>query len=700
MAAIRKPFLLVLLGSLAATGLSEAEVTRWRFGGEGVGQGWSDWSAYSLVMDYEASPVAMQPFELDPEENLLPRLTFWERWEEPRMRVWRSGMPRIWLGWGAYYQGSDWDPRLLLDGDPTTGNVFRIFDNASYGVYTSSREFYTLDLGVRLPVERFRFYSRDGEEGLVALRNFEVTGGNNAERAASGQEIVAVNTSSLYAPLENLLARVENNFELEADVQFPRQYLRFIRHMPLTEDLEDVVYFSGTVTGFNQQTERTKIASYGLAELELYGRGFAPEATWVSIPVDAGETVNVGGVSFGASRWRRQGDQLVEAPEAPSSAKIDLRTGIDDNPATYYTYNDLGKQVQTTADDYYNNLRPGTQSVHAINMGRGTLKLEEGFRGPIGEDRDNWSFWSAPLDRSGDRPRLPPGRYFQLRVRLKTDSLWEFARLDSLVVETAPLLAERVAGEVAVASELQPPGNVAQVSPGELTEFVYEMGAVFSATGQSGFDAVRLFAPAPIEFLSLEMGDPLAPVEPDSLWADDGGTALYLPRRIGSDGDERLRIRLQTTLFDAAGELNAEVFARTGESLPQAVEPGDVTAELGTNQLRVLVGVGTIGKALGEVDVLPGILTPQGDGVNDIATVAYSLFKVRSARVDVGVYGLDGSRVRQLFSGNQSAGRRAQTWDGRDDGGNVVAPGLYLLRVKVDSDAGGVARLHPVAVVY
>ena len=233
-----------------------------------------------------------------------------------------------------------------------------------------------------------------------------------------------------------------------------------------------------------------------------------------------------------------------------------------------------------------------------------------------------------------------------------------------------------------------------------MTQFVYEIGAEFSAAGQAGFDAVRLFTPDVAELVSLEMGDPLTAVEPDSLVAAGRGFALYLPRRIASDGDVRLRMRLQTTLFDTAGELNAEVFERNGDSLPQTVEPGDVTGELGTNQLRVLVAPGTIPNVLGELKVQPIILTPQGDGVNDLASITYSLFRVRSAGVDVGVYALDGSRVRRLLSASQSAGRQSQTWDGRDDQGTIVAPGVYLLRVEVDSDEGGFARLQPVAVVY
>ena len=668
--------LLLLLCCLAAPDVPEAEVSWWRLGGPG-GRSWRDWTELNVVVDDAAVPGSIQPMELLPDQNVVPRLGPWARWENPRIPFWRPGMPRIWRGAGEIYLGADWDPLLILDGDPTSGNVIRNF--------TFTFEFYTLDLGVSLPLDRFRFSPPEGEDELTgepyrpgyALRNFEVSGGNDANHAASSGMVVEIsqNVESGYVPLENLLAHVENNFAFEPEVRFPLQHLRFIRHKPFRDDLTSGVFL---------------IERYGLAEIELYGRGFVPDATWISVPVDLGEAANVGAVTFGASRWRREGDELVEVTDGQATVKIDLKTGLDESPVAYYTYNDLGKQVETTAEEFAA-LQPRVLPHHP----RG-----EGFRGPIGEDGENWSFWSAPLERSGDRPRLPQGRYFQIRARFKAEGLWEFARLESLAVETAPLLAARVRGETAVASDLEPAGSVAQVPAGELTEFIYEIGAEFSAAGQVGFDAVRLITPAAAEFLSLEMGDPLARAEPDSLVEEARGLTVYLPGRIQAAGEERLRIRLRTALFDAAGQFNAEVFERSGNSLPQAVEAGDVTAELGTNQLRVLVSSGAVRTVLDHVQVHPGVLTPQGDGVNDLASVAYSLFRVRAARVEVGVYALDGRRVRQLFSGFQSAGRQVQTWDGRDDQGQLLLPGLYLLRVKVDSDEGTAARLQPVAVVY
>ena len=96
----------------------------------------------------------------------------------------------------------------------------------------------------------------------------------------------------------------------------------------------------------------------------------------------------------------------------------------------------------------------------------------------------------------------------------------------------------------------------------------------------------------------------------------------------------------------------------------------------------------------------PPAITPQGDGINDIVQVNYSLFSVRETHVEIGVYGLDGRQVRQLYVGPQSAGAHAHAWDGRDDQSEVVAPGIYLMRVEVDADEDQVARLQPVAVAY
>ena len=644
-----------------------AEVTVWRIGGRG-GDAWSDWTSFNAVTDDEASPGAIQPLELDPEENVLLQLEPWARWRRPRLAEWRPGSPRIWRGNATTSFATDWDPRLLLDGDPVTG-----FGVKNYGGYLH-REFYTLDLGVHLPLERFRFVPQEGVDELSgepyrpgwSLRNFEVSGGHTVA------ELLVVEGG--YHPLEILLARVKNNFEFEAEVRFPLQYLRVVRHKALGEDL------AGSTIN---------IAKYAIGELELYGRGIAPASVWESKPVDLGAMGIVGRVDFAVSKWRRQGDQLVAAPEAQVVAKIDLKTGLDDTPRAFYTYDQMGRLVETTQDIYDNKLK---------NIVRRWDPQGVGWRGPIAQDNEHWSFWSAPLERTGERPRLPRGRYAKVRVRLETDSLWEYARVESLAIVTSPLLAERVNGEVAVFGNLQPEGNIAQVPAGEPTAIVYDMLAEFAAAEQAGFDAVRILAPSQARFLELEVGEPLAPAVPDSVVQEALGFTVFLPKPITAAGDQRLRVRLETTVYDAAGEVGAEAFDRAGEFLPQAVEPGDASLDVGTNQLLVLSS--DIVDLLSGVTVEPGLVTPQGDGVNDQMKLGYNLFSVRSAQVEVAVYTLGGARVRELHSGPQSAGEHTEFWDGRDDQGQLLAPGIYLLRVEVDADEGHFARLQPVAVAY
>ena len=248
-----------------------------------------------------------------------------------------------------------------------------------------------------------------------------------------------------------------------------------------------------------------------------------------------------------------------------------------------------------------------------------------GWQGVIADDINSWSFWSPPIRVPGQRPRVPKGRYIQLHIQLETEALWEFARLDWVTIETSPLLADRIVGEVAAVDQLRPDGKVPQVPAGAQTEFILDLRAEFSDAGQQGFDAVRLGLPSTGRVLGLEMGEPLATVEPDSIVDEGSDLAIYLPQTIGPDTSDELRLRLETTVYGASDQLRAEVFTRQGDSLPQSVEGGDASDELGTDQLRVLVNSGSLESVLSEVVITPAVFTPQGDAINDQVAIEIHL---------------------------------------------------------------------------
>jgi hypothetical protein len=56
----------------------------------------------------------------------------------------------------------------------------------------------------------------------------------------------------------------------------------------------------------------------------------------------------------------------------------------------------------------------------------------------------------------------------------------------------------------------------------------------------------------------------------------------------------------------------------------------------------------------------------------------------RPAQVDLRIYDVAGTLVRRLEDGVQAAGYRSAYWNGCDDRGRTVAPGVYYCRFKAD----------------
>ena len=119
----------------------------------------------------------------------------------------------------------------------------------------------------------------------------------------------------------------------------------------------------------------------------------------------------------------------------------------------------------------------------------------------------------------------------------------------------------------------------------------------------------------------------------------------------------------------------------------QAVEPGDAAPEVESSTNVVSLPVSTRLFANATLDTR--MLTPNGDGRNDVLVVSVDLVNVLEQRpLRMLVFDLSGRLLGEI-EGKGLAGHWDLIWDGRDSSGRLVVPGLYLLELHVEGDAQG-----------
>ena len=68
--------------------------------------------------------------------------------------------------------------------------------------------------------------------------------------------------------------------------------------------------------------------------------------------------------------------------------------------------------------------------------------------------------------------------------------------------------------------------------------------------------------------------------------------------------------------------------------------------------------------------------------------------------MEIGFYNLAGRPVRRLGLPGQRAGMNEAEWDGRDEQGRRVPPGLYLCRVTATTGRGAFAVVKTAAAAF
>ena len=106
--------------------------------------------------------------------------------------------------------------------------------------------------------------------------------------------------------------------------------------------------------------------------------------------------------------------------------------------------------------------------------------------------------------------------------------------------------------------------------------------------------------------------------------------------------------------------------------------------------------IDTVRPSFTTVSIAPLTISPNGDGVDDFATITVN--PNETALVTMHVFEASGSLVRELFREIIDPGVRTVVWDGKNSTGSFVASGTYRFKIWCRDLAGNTAEIYPVEI--
>ena len=410
------------------------------------------------------------------------------------------------------------------------------------------------------------------------------------------------------------------------------------------------------------------VADYGaaadLAEIQLYGEGFLPRLTIESDLIRLGGSRNLQSIEWDA------------ATPPGTEVQIQTQTGNELGEVLHYFKKD-GTEV---TEGQYNKL---------LSLFKGEIIPEE----VAGND---WSDWSEPYSLpAGSAITSPsPREFLKVRATLVSEDPDAAATLRSIRLNFVDPVAQGLIGEVV-------PFQVDSL--GVEQPFSLYIRPDFNRS-DSGFDELLLVSPSDMQlnFAGLYAGreaDFVAGGDLTGLQLADaavgqvGADSLLLrfPQIRPNDDVELLRLDFSTALFSTGAVLRASLQNSGSEVWAwQRVDAGNAFSMAEGNTTTLVGAVGNM-QLLREVSVQPPAFSPNGDGINDEAVFVFTVVRVSDdSPAEVEVYDLSGQRVRKLVEERAvSTGQRALAWDGRNDMGGVVPPGIYFARLRVATEVDG-----------
>ena len=501
-------------------------------------------------------------------------------------------------------------------------------------------KYWVFDLGGRFTLQRIRFYPRDRFRFERFAESF-IVGVSDGDPSKDGTRDLKVTEELDFDQIHSVRENTNAVVELELPQQSVRQLFFAVR--------------------------RNIRSFWEIAEIEIYGTGFSAFARYESTIIDIGQPLILGPLAWA-------GDQ-------PLGASIEVRTRLGDDPDPNLYWRATFRGDEKTLFDRQGKLL--TRETYA------TLQLGE--RAGTTHDTRNWSDWSAPIALAagtespiGDRPR----RFAQVRADFHSRPE-SGGRLNYLQFAASQPRAAHIAAEI----------EPTQVRPGQTASFTYKLLPRFDGD-EPGFDQVEIDTPGrtvSVDAVRIDGRDEDFTVAR----LDQSGFAVEIPRIDVRRTLDLIEINFKAQVFQYGTVFSGRVSDSTQPyEVAQAVVAGDADVQSDSETLQVvLADVGF--KSIGRMELVSPICTPNSDGVNDEVRLEYDLLNLAGAAlVDIDLCDLSGRKLWTTDRIAHSSGRFAVAWDGRDNSGLLLPPGIYLLRLAVETDKGSDRVSRIVSLVY
>ncbi len=284
----------------------------------------------------------------------------------------------------------------------------------------------------------------------------------------------------------------------------------------------------------------------------------------------------------------------------------------------------------------------------------------------------SWSPWSDEIDSSRSLFSIyEPAQFVQFRATLNTQLL-ETPQLDSMELEYDTLYVAETA------SARMDPATVEILSDSRVT---YEVSLVFDGRSR-GIDSLVILAPLPIVVTdALLNGNALT----YGVLPSAGRTAIGFSSTISTSGT--LRIGLHMTPVLTVNRFPSSIVSNSAPGNPQSVS----AIRNADGESWDLKTTGIPNSIISAVTADPNPFTPNGDGINDVTHFSFFVTNLLEPKpVRFRIYDITGRLVKTLYDNSTAAKGfvegEALIWNGTNDDGTRLPPGLYLFQIIVETD--------------